>query len=40
MFLDKDYPATPPKINFVMRGNDEDGESFNPNLHTGSGTGK
>ncbi|CZT02407.1 uncharacterized protein RCO7_06303 [Rhynchosporium graminicola] len=37
IFLDERYPATPPKITFTMHGNDEDGESFNPNLHLHSG---
>ncbi|KAL2068951.1 hypothetical protein VTL71DRAFT_15289 [Oculimacula yallundae] len=38
MFLDERYPATPPKMTFTLHGNDEDGESFNPNLHLHSGT--
>ncbi|PVH88654.1 hypothetical protein DL98DRAFT_648013 [Cadophora sp. DSE1049] len=38
IFLDERYPATPPKMTFTLHGNDEDGESFNPNLHIHSGT--
>ena len=38
IFLDERYPATPPKMTFTLHGNDDDGESFNPNLHIHSGT--
>lgn len=38
IFLDENYPQSPPKMAFVMKGNNDDGESFNPNLHLGAGT--
>ncbi|EKD13995.1 uncharacterized protein L3040_008001 [Drepanopeziza brunnea f. sp. 'multigermtubi'] len=38
IFLDSNYPQRPPRMTFVMKGNDDDGESFNPNLHLGTGT--
>jgi baculoviral IAP repeat-containing protein 6 len=37
LFLDADYPVTPPKMAFVLNGNDSDAHSFNPNLHRGGG---
>jgi ubiquitin-protein ligase len=38
LFLDSDYPNSPPKLTFTLDGNDSEGWSFNPNLHLGSGT--
>jgi len=40
LFLDATYPITPPKMNFVLDGNDDGPYSFNPNLHNGGGTGE
>jgi ubiquitin-protein ligase len=37
LFLDAEYPVTPPKMSFVLNGNDSDAHSFNPNLHRGGG---
>lgn len=39
IFLPAEYPLTPPKMAFVLDGNDSDTYSFNPNLHVG-GSGK
>jgi ubiquitin-protein ligase len=39
LFLPPEYPVNPPKMAFVLNGNDGDAYSFNPNLHVG-GTGK
>ncbi|KAI1007234.1 hypothetical protein K3495_g994 [Podosphaera aphanis] len=35
IFLPGNYPFEPPKIKFVLNGNDSDRHSFNPNLHRG-----
>ncbi|KUJ15397.1 uncharacterized protein LY89DRAFT_735511 [Mollisia scopiformis] len=35
IFLPPDYPIVPPKMAFVLDGNDTDTYSFNPNLHVG-----
>lgn len=37
LFLDAEYPTTPPKMAFVLNGNDNEAHSFNPNLHRGGG---
>jgi hypothetical protein len=37
IFLPAEYPLTPPKMAFVLDGNDSDTYSFNPNLHVGGG---
>lgn len=39
IFLDGNYPTTPPKMAFVLNGNDSEDWSFNPNLHKNTGTG-
>lgn len=39
IFLPAEYPVVPPKMTFVLNGNDGDTYSFNPNLHVG-GTGE
>ena len=38
LFLDSNYPNSPPKITFTLEGNDSEDWSFNPNLHKGTGT--
>jgi len=40
IYLDAQYPKTPPKMKFTLDKVDEDGDGFpiNPNLHMGSGT--
>ena len=40
IYLDSQYPKTPPKMTFTLDRVDEDGDGFpiNPNLHMGSGT--
>lgn len=35
IFLPAEYPLMPPKMAFVLDGNDTDTYSFNPNLHVG-----
>ncbi|KAE9366105.1 hypothetical protein N431DRAFT_472666 [Stipitochalara longipes BDJ] len=37
LFLDANYPISPPKMAFVLEGNDNETYSFNPNLHRGGG---
>jgi hypothetical protein len=37
LFLDANYPISPPKMAFVLDGNDNENYSFNPNLHRGGG---
>ena len=37
LFLDANYPISPPKMSFVLDGNDNETYSFNPNLHRGGG---
>lgn len=37
LFLDANYPISPPKMAFVLDGNDSETYSFNPNLHRGGG---
>ena len=39
IFLDGSYPSSPPKMAFVLNGNDSEEWSFNPNLHKNTGTG-
>ena len=38
LYLDSNYPNTPPKMTFTSDGNDSEDWSFNPNLHKGTGT--
>lgn len=40
LFLDSNYPTSPPKLSFTLDGNDNEEWSFNPNLHKGTGTGR
>ncbi len=35
IFLPANYPISPPKMYFVLDGNDNDQHPFNPNLHKG-----
>jgi hypothetical protein len=39
LYLDPNYPTTPPKMQFTSEGNDDELETFNPNFHRG-GNGK